>query len=75
VNVLDVDRRRIARVGRSIENVQYENASHLLMGFGPGVTEIRVRNVFTMHFGGTAEGTETARNAGWARAKEFLSRM
>jgi len=58
-----------------IENVQYENASHLLMGFGPGVTEIRVRNVFTMHFGGTAEGTETARNSGWARAKEFLSRL
>jgi len=58
-----------------IENVQYENASHLLMGFGPGITEIRVRNTFTMHFGGTAEGTETARNSGWARAKEFLSRL
>jgi dienelactone hydrolase len=58
-----------------IENVQYENASHLLMGFGPGLTEIRVRNLFTIHFGGTAEGTETARNAGWARAKEFLARL
>ncbi|MBW8770744.1 MAG: dienelactone hydrolase family protein [Gemmatimonadetes bacterium] len=58
-----------------VENVQYENASHLLMGFGPGLTEIRVRNVFTMHFGGTAEGTEAARNAGWARAKEFLGRL
>ena len=58
-----------------VENVQYEDASHLLMGFGPGITEIRVRNTFTMHFGGTAEGTETARNSGWARAKEFLSRL
>jgi len=58
-----------------IENVQYENASHLLMGFGPGLTEIRVNDRFTMHFGGTAEGTETARNAGWARAKEFLGRL
>lgn len=58
-----------------VENVQYENASHLLMGFGPGATEFRVRDVFTIHFGGTAEGTEKARNAGWARAKEFLGHL
>jgi dienelactone hydrolase len=58
-----------------VENVQYENASHLLMGFGPGQTEFRVNERFTMHFGGTAEGTETARDAGWARVKEFLGRL
>src|SRR5438874_3159111 len=58
-----------------VENVQYEDASHLLMGFGPGQTEFRVNERFTMHFGGTAEGTETARNAGWARVKEFLRRL
>jgi uncharacterized protein len=58
-----------------IENVQYENASHLLMGFGPGQTEFRVNDRFTMHFGGTAEGTKTARNSGWARVKEFLGRL
>ena len=58
-----------------IENVQYEDASHLLMGFGPGLTEIRVRDRFTIRFGGTADGTEAARNAGWARAKEFLGRL
>jgi hypothetical protein len=45
------------------------------MGFGPGATEFRVRDVFTIRFGGTAEGTERARNAGWARAKEFLGRL
>jgi dienelactone hydrolase len=55
-----------------VENVQYENASHLLMGFGPGQTEFRVNERFTMRYGGTAEGTETARNSGWARVKEFL---
>jgi uncharacterized protein len=58
-----------------IENVQYENASHLLMGFGPGQTEFRVNDRFTMHFGGTAEGTKTARNSGWERVKEFLGRL
>ena len=56
-----------------VMNVQYENASHLLMGFGPGLTELRVNERFTMRFGGTAEGTETARNSGWARVKEFLA--
>jgi hypothetical protein len=58
-----------------IENVQYENGSHMLMGFGRGPTEFRVNERFTIHFGGTAEGTETARNLGWARAKEFLGRL
>jgi uncharacterized protein len=58
-----------------VENVQYENASHLLMGFGPAQTELRVNDRFTMHFGGTAEGTETARNSGWARVKEFLGSL
>ena len=58
-----------------VENVQYENASHLLMGFGPGQTELRVNERFTMRFGGTPEGAETARNSGWARVKEFLGRL
>jgi dienelactone hydrolase len=58
-----------------VENVQYENASHLLMGFGRGQTEFRVNERFTIRFGGTAEGTETARNSGWARAKQFLERL
>jgi dienelactone hydrolase len=58
-----------------VENVQYEDASHLLMGFGPAPTEIRVNERFTMRFGGTPEGTERARNAGWARVKDFLGRL
>ena len=58
-----------------VENVQYDDASHLLMGFGPGQTEFRVGDRFTIHFGGTAEGTERARDAGWARVKEFLGRL
>jgi uncharacterized protein len=58
-----------------VENVQYEDASHLLMGFGRGQTEFRVNERFTIRFGGTAEGTERARNAGWSRVKEFLARL
>jgi pimeloyl-ACP methyl ester carboxylesterase len=71
----DIEARLRARgFSYAVENVQYENASHLLMGFGPGLTEIRVTERFAMHFGGTAAGTEAARNAGWARVKEFLGR-
>jgi dienelactone hydrolase len=59
----------------AIENAQYENASHLLMGFGPAPTELRVNERFTMRFGGTPEGTKTARDAGWARVKAFLGEL
>jgi len=64
-----------------VANVQYDDASHLLMGFGPAMTELKVyepgttRIRFTMHFGGSAEGTEAARNAGWQRVKEFLAQF
>ena len=71
----DIEARlRMNRFSYGVENVQYENASHLLMGFGPGQTEFRAPK-FTIHFGGTTEGTETARNSGWARVKEFLGRL
>ena len=71
----DIEARlRAHRFPYRIENVQYEDASHLLMGFGRGQTEFRTEK-FTIHFGGTAEGTEKARNAGWTRVKEFLGRL
>src|SRR5881296_3731941 len=68
-------RLRVNRFSYRVENVQYENASHLLMGFGPAPTEIRVNQRFTMRFGGTPEATEIARNSGWARVKDFLGRL
>jgi len=58
-----------------VENIQFEDASHLLMGFGPGITESRATPQFVMHFGGTPSGTEAARNAGWARIKQFLASL
>jgi dienelactone hydrolase len=78
----DIEQRlRANRFPYRVENVQYDDASHLLMGFGPAMTELRVNDPvtkqyrFTMHFGGTAEGTEAARNAGWARVKAFLASL
>ena len=72
----DIEARlRANRFSYRVENVQFDDASHLLMGFGRGQTEFRVNDRFTIHFGGTAEGTEAARNAGWARVKDFLGRL
>jgi dienelactone hydrolase len=58
-----------------VENVQYEDASHLLMGYGPGITKLGFPLLGSVYFGGSPEGTRKARNAGWAKAKEFLAQI
>jgi dienelactone hydrolase len=58
-----------------VENVQYNDASHLLMGYGPGITWLGIPFVGGFYFGGSPEGTRIARDAGWARAKELLARI
>ncbi len=57
-----------------VRNVKYDDASHLLMGFGKGQTQLKLPT-FTVNFGGSEEGTERARNAGWAEAKAFLAKL
>jgi dienelactone hydrolase len=59
----------------SIENLQFDDASHLLMGYGPGMTKLSVPLLFSVEFGGSAEGTRKARDQGWAAAKAFLARI
>lgn len=61
--------------GYDIENVQYGDASHLLMGYGNGITRIGLPFTDGFYFGGSPEGTRAARDAGWARAKAFLARI
>jgi len=58
-----------------VENVQYADASHLLMGYGRGITKMGIPFVFSIYFGGSPEGTRKARDAGWAVAKDFLMRV
>jgi hypothetical protein len=58
-----------------VENVQYSDASHLLMGYGPGITWLGIPFVSGFYFGGSAEGTRIARDAGWAKSKAFLARI
>jgi hypothetical protein len=58
-----------------IENIQYNNASHLLMGYGDGITRIGLPFVGGFYFGGSPEGTRAARDAGWVKAKELLARI
>ena len=57
-----------------VENRQYDDASHLLMGFGPAETDISYGS-FTLHFGGTAAGTLAARTDAWAHSKAWLAAL
>lgn len=56
------------------DHIRYPDASHLMMGTGPGVTKW-TQGAFTMEFGGTAEGTAKARADAWARVKRFMAEL
>ncbi|WP_421931298.1 acyl-CoA thioester hydrolase/BAAT C-terminal domain-containing protein [Phenylobacterium sp.] len=57
----------------SVTNLQFDKASHLLMGPGPGLTTMEIPGGgFSFAFGGDAQGTERARDAGWTAAKSLL---
>ncbi|HEX8418495.1 MAG TPA: acyl-CoA thioester hydrolase/BAAT C-terminal domain-containing protein [Sphingomonas sp.] len=60
--------------GRPVQNVQFDDASHLLMGTGPGVTRFQIPGTtITFDFGGSAEGNTRARAEAWAAAKRYLA--
>ena len=70
-NDVEARLKRLRHRGK-VENRQYDNASHLLMGFGPADTDFAYGD-YVMHFGGTAEGTLAARTDAWAHAKAWLA--
>lgn len=59
-----------------VENLQFDDASHLLMGTGPGMTTLQFPGTsFRIEFGGTPEGTAKARAAAWTATKRFLAKI
>jgi dienelactone hydrolase len=59
-----------------MENLQFDDAAHLLMGTGPGMTKLQFPgSSFSIDFGGTPEGTAKARAAAWQAAKRFLAKI
>ncbi|MDR3526603.1 MAG: acyl-CoA thioester hydrolase/BAAT C-terminal domain-containing protein [Rhizomicrobium sp.] len=58
-----------------VTNLQFDDSSHLLMGFGPGLVKMGIPYVWEMDFGGSAEGTRKARDTGWAASKAFLAEI
>jgi dienelactone hydrolase len=56
------------------DHVHYDDASHLMMGPGPGMTAFG-SGPYRIEFGGTAEGTRAARDDAWAKALAFMARM
>lgn len=60
--------------GRRVQNVQFDDASHLLMGTGPGITKFQIPGTtITIDFGGSPEGNARARTEAWAAAKRYLA--
>lgn len=60
--------------GRKVQNVQFDDASHLLMGTGPGMTRFQIPGTtMTFDFGGSPEGNERARAEAWATTKRYLA--
>lgn len=60
--------------GLPVSNLQFDDASHLLMGTGPGIVSFQVPGTNeTFDFGGTVAGTSQARRIAWIAAKRFLS--
>jgi uncharacterized protein len=68
-------RLRTHRFAYPVQNIQYTDSSHLLMGYGKGTTKLGIPFVFSIYFGGSPEGTRAARDAGWAESKKFLARI
>lgn len=61
--------------GFPITNLQYDDASHLLMGYGPGMVKFSIPFIVEIEFGGSPEGTRAARDDGWEAAIDFLERI
>ncbi|HTU12834.1 MAG TPA: acyl-CoA thioester hydrolase/BAAT C-terminal domain-containing protein [Allosphingosinicella sp.] len=68
------ERLRRARFRHGVRNLQYDDASHLLMGPGPGMVSF-ARGDFRIWFGGTEAGTLAARAAAWAETRRFLAAL
>ncbi len=67
-----VERRNCYGARGEVVNLQYDNASHLLMGPGRGLVRFEQGTV-RVWFGGTEEGTLAAREDAWGAAKDFLA--
>jgi dienelactone hydrolase len=65
---------RMTGTGRQPQNLQFDDASHVLMGFGDAPIRVSV-GPFTMELGGTEAGTRRARDAGWAALFRFLEEL
>lgn len=63
-------------VAARVRNLQFADASHLLMGTGPGITKLKIPGAdFTFDFGGTAEANTIAREQAWAASKQLLASL
>jgi dienelactone hydrolase len=65
---------RMGRFGRRPLNLQFDNASHILLGFGDAPVRVSAGS-FSLELGGNEEGTRVARDAGWKALLSFLEQV
>lgn len=65
-------RLRLAGFPHPVSNLQFDDASHLLMGPGAGVVRV-THGSFSVDFGGSEAGTLHARTSAWTAAKKLLA--
>ena len=65
---------RMALHGRHAQNLQFDNASHILLGFGDAPVRVGI-GPFGLKLGGSPEGTRVARDAGWNALLGFLQEI
>jgi len=53
------------------DQIRYDDASHMLMGPGPGMIKFQA-GAFTIEFGGSEQGTLKAREDAWAKTLAWL---
>lgn len=60
--------------GGQVQNIQFDDASHFLMGTGPAVTKFQIPGTSSIiDFGGSQEGTIRARAEAWTLTKRYLA--
>lgn len=67
---------RMRKCRREVQNIQFDDASHLLMGTGPGITSFEIPGTnMNFDFGGSTEGNARARAKAWKAVKQYLAQL
>ena len=65
---------RMKAANRTVQHLQFPDASHVLMGFGEAPIRV-IGPGFTIELGGSKDGTRAARDSAWSAVLAFLAEV